>query len=162
MDFSNMNLDSYMGGARSSSYSAEADNIKSMAGGINKDSTYEELEDAAKQFESYLLEQTIKEVKNSLDEIKGEEEEDEGYASQTRDIFLDQTIQNISSMMVNQYGQRMTKDLADQMARNMGIEIPDDGKAAVAQGESVQEAQAQNATAAGAATEAGVGSVAES
>ena len=39
---------------------------------------------------------------------------------------MDQTIQTIAESMVDQYGQRLTKDLADQMARNSGVEIPDE------------------------------------
>ena len=126
MDFS---LNNYVSGLNTSAYSAQTDQLKSMAGGISKDSSYEELENAAKQFESYLLEQTIKEAKKSIDELKGEEKEDP-YASQTTELFMDQTIQTIAATMVDQYAQRLTKDMADQMARNMGIEIPDETKSA--------------------------------
>ena len=121
MDYSMIN--SYANGIQSSAYSAQADKLKSLAGGLGKDSSYEELEGAAKQFEAYLLEQTIKEFKKSIDDLKGEEEKD-SYASKTTDVFMDQTIQTIAETMVDQYGQRLTKDLADQMARNSGVEIP--------------------------------------
>ncbi|MBR1629502.1 MAG: hypothetical protein IJ679_09635 [Lachnospiraceae bacterium] len=129
MDYSQINQ--YVSGLQSSAYSAKADQIKSMAGGLNKDSSYEELEKAAKQFESYLVEQVLKEAKKSIDELKGEDEEDDSYAAQTKDVFMDQTIQTIAASMVDQYGQRFTKELADQMAYNQGIQIPDEaGKTA--------------------------------
>ncbi len=123
MDFSSIN--NYASRIQTSAYSAQTDKLKSLAGGIDKDSTYEDLEGAAKQFESYLLEHTIKEFKKSMDELKGEEDKDD-YASQTTDVFMDQTIQTIAESMVDQYGQRLTKELADQMARNVGVEIPDE------------------------------------
>ena len=132
MDFSSINQ--YANNLSSSAYSAQTDKLASMANGLNKDSSYEEMEGAAKKFEAYLLEQTIKEVKKSIDELKGEESDD--YASQTTSVFMDQTIQSIAETMVDQYGQRLTKELTDQMARNKGIEIPDEKKLAEGEGTS--------------------------
>ena len=117
-------IDRYADTLGSSAYSAQADRIKDRASGISSDSTYEELEDAAKQFEAYFLETIIKEFKKSVDDMK--EDEGDAFASQTTDLFMDQTISEIAATMVDLHAQRLTKDLADQMARNMGITPPDE------------------------------------
>lgn len=130
MNLSTNILNGYVGGLNSNSSAAQAERMKSKASGINSDSSYEDIEDAAKQFESYMLESVIKEFKKSLDEMK--EDSDDQSVSQMTDIYMDQTLSTIAEQMVSQYGQRLTKDLADQMARNVGVEIPDEKKAEVA------------------------------
>ena len=112
-------------GASTTSGLAQAEQMKSKIGKISKDSTYEELEGAAKQFEAYMLEQTIKEFKKSIDEMKGEKEGD-GSVSQLTDVYMDQTLSMIAESMVDSHAQRLTKDLADQMAHNMGIKTPEE------------------------------------
>ena len=119
----------YVNGANSqasvTSSAAQGELMKSKIGKISKDSTYEELEDAAKQFETYMLEQTMKEFKKSIDEMKGESEGDDSV-SQLKDVYMDQTISTIAASMVDSHAQRLTKDLADQMAHNMGIKTPEE------------------------------------
>ncbi len=128
MELSNSVLNGYVTGMNQYSSAAGASKIQSKAGGINSDSTYEEIEDASKQFEAYMLETVIKEFKKSLDAMK--EDSGDASVSQMTDVFMDQTIQSIAETMVSQYGQRLTKELTDQMARSVGVEIPDEKKAA--------------------------------
>lgn len=130
MNLSTNMLNGYVGGLNSNSSAAQAERMKSKASGINSDSSYEDIEDAAKQFEAYMLESVIKEFKKSLDDMK--EDSDDQSVSQMTDIYMDQTLSTIAEQMVSQYGQRLTKDLADQMARNVGVEIPGEKKAEVA------------------------------
>ena len=85
-----------------------------------------------------MLETVIKEFKKSLDEMK--EDSDDQSVSQMTDIYMDKTLSTIAEEMVSQYGQRITKDLADQMARNVGVEIPDEKKAEAATEENVDAA----------------------
>lgn len=127
MDLSTTALNGYVNSANTYADSAQAGRLKSSAGGINADSSYEEIEDAAKQFESYMLEQVIKEVKKSIDDMK--DDSGDQSVSQMTDVFMDQTIQTLAETMVTQYGHRLTKDLTDQMARSVGVEIPDETKA---------------------------------
>ena len=131
-------LDGYVSGLNTNSAAAQAERMKSTASGINSDSSYEEIEGAAKKFEAYMLETVIKEFKKSLDEMK--EDSDDQSVSQMTDIYMDKTLSTIAEEMVSQYGQRITKDLADQMARNVGVEIPDEKKAEAAAEENVDAA----------------------
>ena len=113
------------------SSAAQGELMKSKLGKINKDSTYEDLEGAAKQFEAYMLEQTMKEFKKSIDEMKGENESEDSV-SQLKDVYMDQTLSTIAERMVDSHAQRLTKDLADQMAHNMGIKTPEEEAKAAA------------------------------
>ncbi len=90
--------------------------------------TYEEIEDTMKSFESYLLEQVLKEVKESIKEIRGEDEDEDPFVSKTTDIAFEQTLSEIAEQMVDQYAKKLTKDLTDQTARAYGIDIPGEEK----------------------------------
>lgn len=92
---------------------------------LSKNSTYEELEEATKSFESYFVEQIMKSVKESIDDLKSDEEKNSS-ASQQTDMFMDQTLSELSDMMIDQYGGRITRDLTNSMAHQYGIEIPED------------------------------------
>ncbi|MBQ7677975.1 MAG: hypothetical protein IJT32_07050, partial [Lachnospiraceae bacterium] len=79
----------YMSAMGSQAASAKADRLKKSADGL-QGATYEELEDTMKTFESYLLEQTLKEVKKSIKEIRGENNDEDPFMSQTTDMYMDQ------------------------------------------------------------------------
>ena len=137
--------------AQASSTSAKIDRLTSSKNAA-QGTTYEELEENMKTFESYLLEQTLKEVKDSLKEIRGDEDDEDPFMSQTKDMYMDQTLSMVAEQMVNQYGARITKDFTDQTARMLGIEIPDEkaaneaaGAAAAAEEDSDAEEPAEEA-----------------
>ena len=94
---------------------------------VSENSTYEELEEATKSFESYFLEQVMKSVKETIDNMNEDENEDPSMAQMT-DTFMDQTISSLSEMMVDKYGGRFTQDMTNQMARMYHIDIPEDKK----------------------------------
>ena len=97
---------------------ANADKISNKLGAVNANSSDEELTEAVESFESYMLEQVIKSVKKT---IKMDEEESDAN-SQIKDYYMDSTIQDIASMMVKEYGGRLTEDLVTQMKRNYGMD----------------------------------------
>ena len=97
--------------------SANASKVSGKINGVNANSTDEELTEAVESFESYMLEQVIKSVKNTIKM----DEEDKDSNSQLTDYYMDSTIQNLASTMVKEYGGTLTKDLVEQMKRNYGM-----------------------------------------
>ena len=105
--------------ASSSNAAAATDSIK----GISSKSTKEEVEAAAKSFESYFVEQAIKEVKKSIDSINGDDED--STVSMYSDFYLDSTIQKLSEELVDQLGDSFTKTMVENMTRTYGIGTED-------------------------------------
>lgn len=97
--------------------SAAASKISSKIGSVGSDSDEKELREAVESFESYMLEQVIKHVK---DTIKMDDDESDSN-SQMTEFYMDSTIQSLASTMVQEYGGRLTEDLVAQMKRNYGI-----------------------------------------
>lgn len=97
--------------------SANASKVSGKINGVNANSTDEELTEAVESFESYMLEQVIKSVKNTIKM----DEEDKDSNSQLTDYYMDSTIQSLASTMVKEYGGTLTEDLVAQMKRNYGM-----------------------------------------
>ncbi len=111
--------------AKNTASSAKIDKLTKGTDSL-QNTSYEELEGTMKTFESYLLEQTMKEVKESMKEIRGDDEDEDPFMSQTKDMYLDQTLSMVAEQMVDKYASRLTKDFTDQTARMYGIDIPDE------------------------------------
>ena len=75
-DFTTSYLNSLTSQASSLKKSQQASDVEKVASGISKNSSKEELTNAAKTFESYFVEQVIKEVKKTNDELKGDDDTD--------------------------------------------------------------------------------------
>ena len=103
-----------------------AGKVTGKVGGISKDSSREEVEEAVRSFESYFLEQVIKQQKESVKAFSDDEEKDI-YASQIEDMYSEQAVQKIAESMVKHNFQGMTDKFTDQIMRNYGIE--DESKA---------------------------------
>ena len=72
---------------------------KGALNGLSNQPTEEELTDAVKSFESYFVEQMLKEMKKSVDAINGDKDKDP-FVSSTVDYFMDSTIQTLAAQMV--------------------------------------------------------------
>ena len=110
--------------SENSKAAANADKVTGKVGGISKDSSREEVKDAVRSFESYFLEQVIKQQKESVKAFSDDEEKDI-YASQIEDMYSEQAIQKIAESMVKQNFEGMTDKFTDQIMRNYGIEDGD-------------------------------------
>ena len=66
------------------------------------------------------MEQVIKEVKKTNDELKGDDDTD-AYAQQVSDMYMDTTIQTLASDIVDDYGDRFTEDMVKNMQAQYGI-----------------------------------------
>ncbi len=96
----------------------KASKVSSSISNVNANSTDEELTEAVESFESYMLEQVIKQVKDS---IKMDEDDEDSSTKQMTEFYMDSTIQSLASTMVKEYGGNLTKDLVNQMKRNYGM-----------------------------------------
>lgn len=78
----------------------------------------EELLDACKQFESYLLEQVFKEMQKTVDCFK---EEDSDPNDTLVDYFKDNTLQELASDSTEKQGLGIAQMLYEQMKRNYNL-----------------------------------------
>ncbi len=81
-----------------------------------KNAKDDELMEAVKSFESYFVEQVIKEVEKTI-----HTEESDSYAAQMTDYFKDSVIQELSDKIIDQSGNSYAQKLYEQMRRNYGI-----------------------------------------
>lgn len=97
----------------------KASSMQSSLNGISSETSEEELLQVCKDFESYFVEEVLKEVKENM---KAEEEEKDQSLSTLTDFHMDGTIELIADEVVEQVGESFTQQLFEQMKRNYGIE----------------------------------------
>ena len=96
-----------------------ANKIQNSLSGVSSDSTEDELLQVCKDFESYFVEEIIKEIKENL---TTEEDEDDSSLSTMTDYNMDFAVQEIAEKVVDEVGTNFTQQLYEQMKRNYGIE----------------------------------------
>lgn len=96
-----------------------ADRLKNSLDGVSSNSSDDELLQTVKDFESYFVEEVLKEVKESL--LTEDDEEDSGMAKQ-KDFYMDSVIQTVSEELVDQVGDNYTQQLYEQMKRNYNLD----------------------------------------
>ena len=101
--------------AQSAKASASAGAVQDSVGGVNENSTEAEMKQAIKDFESYFVEQILKNVRESL-----KSDEDSSY-SQMTDYFMSTVGEQLADKIVDQVGDRLTQTLYEQMCRNYSI-----------------------------------------
>ena len=121
--------------ATNNAQSAKTDSLQSSALGLSSNSTEEELMEVLKDFESYFIEQIIKEMKETFTD----EDEESSMASQYTDTFMDYAIEEVADMMLEEVGGGMTQQLFEQMKRNYNIPTVDVTEAAEAATVTVKE-----------------------
>ncbi len=100
---------------------SKTDSLQNSALRLSSNSTEEELMDVLKDFESYFIEQMIKEMKDTFTD----EDEESSMASQYTDTFMDYAIEEVADMMLEEVGSSMTQQLFEQMKRNYNIPTVD-------------------------------------
>ncbi len=96
-----------------------AESATNSVSSISETSSREEIEDAVKDFETYMMEQVIKQVKESF--VSEEEDEEDSTISMYKDFYMDSAISEVASQLVDQIGGDITDDFVDQIMRNYGI-----------------------------------------
>ena len=98
----------------------KASSLQSSLSGVSSETSEEELLQVCKDFESYFVEEVLKEVKENM---KADEDEDEDSSLSTMtDFYMDSTIELVADQLVDQVGESFTQQLFEQMKRNYGIE----------------------------------------
>lgn len=108
--------------ATTSVNTAKTDSLTNSVNGLSSNSTDEELMEVLKDFESYFIEQMIKQMKETFTE----DDEESSVASQYTDTFMDYAIEDIADMLLEEVGGNMTQQLFEQMKRNYNIPTVED------------------------------------
>ena len=103
--------------ATNKAQSVKTDSLKGSVNGLSSNSTDEELMEVLKDFESYFIEQMIKQMKETFTS----DDEESSMASQYTDTFMDYAIEDIADMLLDEVGGNMTQQLFEQMKRNYSI-----------------------------------------
>ena len=119
-DYSSSYLDVMNQQAQSLTDSKKTGDITKPAESLGKGSSTEDLKSAMKSFESYFVEQMIKEVKKTNDALKPDDDTD-GWAGQMSDMYMDSTISTLASEIVDKYGDNFTDEMVDHMKLEYGI-----------------------------------------
>ncbi len=106
-------------------YAAQADQVTSdklrdQMQNAAKAEDDDALLDACKQFEAYLWEQVYKEMEKTT-KLFGNDDEDEGYASNMTGLFKDEFIQKISEQTVDGGSNSLAQLLYEQAKRNYNL-----------------------------------------
>ena len=72
-----------------------------------------------KDFESYFVEEVLKEIKESL---TSEDDEEDSSTSTLKDYYMDNVIELVADQVVDEVGTNFTQQLYEQMDRNYNIE----------------------------------------
>lgn len=100
-----------------SASTVKTDSLTNSVNGLSSNSTDEELMEVLKDFESYFIEQMIKQMKETFTD----DEEESSVASQYTDTFMDYAIEDVADMLLEEVGGNMTQQLFEQMKRNYNI-----------------------------------------
>ncbi|MBE5910603.1 hypothetical protein [Pseudobutyrivibrio sp.] len=96
-----------------------AEETTKSIGKITADSSKEEVTEAVKSFETYMMEQVLKQMKESF--VDENDEEEDNSISMYKDFFMDKMYSEMASQIVDQVGDNITEDFVDQIMRNYGI-----------------------------------------
>jgi flagellar protein FlgJ len=116
MDLSSLGSLSYTNAQNTVSSNA-ASSLTSAASSLSSESTEEELKGVLKDFESYFVEQILKEVKETFTD-----DDEDSTMSQYKDMCMDNVIQLVADDIVDEVGETYTQQLYEQMKRNYNIE----------------------------------------
>ncbi|SFO65307.1 hypothetical protein SAMN05216351_1246 [Pseudobutyrivibrio sp. JW11] len=117
MDLTSMNT--YLQSQYTNQAKAAAETTAKSIGNISQNSSREEIEDAVKSFETYMMEQVVKQVKESF--VNEDEENKDTNMSMYKDLYMDKAITEVASQLVDQIGGDVTDDFVEQIMRNYGI-----------------------------------------
>lgn len=112
--------------ATNNAATSKTDSLQNSVNGLSSSSTEEELMEVLKDFESYFIEQIIKEMKDTFTD----EDEESSMASQYTDTFMDYAIEEVADIMLEEVGGGMTQQLFEQMKRNYNIPTAEEVAAA--------------------------------
>ena len=117
MDISSISTNYTVANANKSA--EQSNSLQSSLKNISSDSSEEQLKGVIKDFESYFVEEVIKEVKKNL--LPDDEEKDASLSTMT-DYTMDFAVEKIADELIDQVGGNFTQSLYEQMKRNYNID----------------------------------------
>lgn len=96
-----------------------ADKVQSSLSSVSSSTSDDELMQVCKDFQSYFIEEVIKEIKENMTE---EDEDTDSSVATLTDYHMDSVIELISDQVLDQSGTSFTQQLYEQMKRNYGLE----------------------------------------
>lgn len=115
MQISGNSITSMLDQSNRTQTSNKSSSLTSSLGKIDENSTEEELKSVIKDFESYMVEQMIKEVKKTV----VNEDDQDSTMGQYKDMYMDKTIELVADELVDEVGESLTQQLYEQMKRNI-------------------------------------------
>ena len=106
-----------------SSSSVAADKMNNIKRTDYTNATDDELMDACKQFEQYLVEMVMDEVMDTVD-IFGTGEPSSSSMASSQDLMKDSMVQTMSKQLTEGANLGIAQELYESMKRNYGTEIP--------------------------------------
>ena len=107
-------ISSYLDQAKSTSSSSGVE--KTLSSDLSTASD-DQLMDACKNFESYMIEQVVKEMEKTIPE----DENEDSSMSQLKDYYKAQMVQTMSEKMADQNGNSFAQTMYEQMKRNYNL-----------------------------------------
>lgn len=114
MSISLDSITSYLDNAKSTSQTADVE--KTLSSDLSTASD-DELMDACKSFETYLIEQVVKEMEKTVQD----DEDGDSSMSQMTDFYKDQMVETVSEQIAEQNGNTFAQTMYDQMKRNYNL-----------------------------------------
>lgn len=96
----------------------QANSLQNSLNSISLDTSEDELMQVCKDFESYFVEEVLKEIKESL----MDDDEGDSSTSTMTDYYMDNVIEQVADQVVDEVGTSFTQQLYEQMKRNYNIE----------------------------------------
>ena len=118
MSFSIDGISSLVSNAQNSAAAGSASALKNSISSVSSGSSEEELLSVCKDFESYFVEEILKEVKENLTD----DEEEDSSISTLKDFHMDSVIELMADELVDEVGMSFTQQLYEQMKRNYNID----------------------------------------
>jgi flagellar protein FlgJ len=107
-------ISSYIDQAKNNSSSAGVE--KTLSSDLSTASDAK-LMDACKSFESYMIEQVVKEMEKTIPDDKNED----SSMSQMKDYYKDELVQKMSGKIAEQNGNNLAQTMYEQMKRNYNL-----------------------------------------
>ncbi len=98
--------------------SAQDHVLKNSVNKLSANSSEEELKGVLKDFESYFVEQMLKELKETFTDS---DKDADSTAARYKDFFMDTAIEQVADQLVDEIGSGLTQQLYEQMRRNYGM-----------------------------------------
>lgn len=106
------NIASYVDNAKNTSSSS---NVEKMLKSDLSTASEDELMDACKEFETYFIEQVMKEVKKTIPQ------DEDSTMSKLTDFYMDETMETMAEKIGEQSGNNLAQTMYEQMKRNYGL-----------------------------------------